>query len=588
MDSIPSQSILTAAAALKEIKEVTDIGKWQWYPSMSKWVMSCLIRITSANPDLVPNNTNWYIMVDDVYPNGNVDFHPAKDVSITATFQHQYYNKMGAKEVPWRGGRICAKTELFYLRKRSYDVEPFEANTRLKWHLERVVNWLDDAAKGALVDKGDLFELPDYDTTYSHFSLVHFESLQTLSTWTDRIGEAGVVHLGMMREPKGTLIVLSFNDNENKVILDSTWNSYVKSQVTRLSIGTWALLPNTIVLQPWQAPMTWSELEQLIREQGLDYRKLLAKLVWPFTWDSLQFMLLGFPIPEKWGSENHQVHWQAIRFPMISSTESVEQNKLHWQKSENWHSNEIHNRGMYVARVAEAKILMIGAGAIGSMVSEMLVRGGAKNLTIIDDDKTEIGNLTRHTLSLVDLDTLKAEALAAHLSTLSPYVRTSSITTKFEKLNNLDINNIRDHVIVIDTTGNDDVLFYLENFHWSDSPFFCSISIGLQASRLYVLTARKRKFPRAFFMRHVEEWLEKDLREDDGSMLPRSGGIGCWHPAFPGKVDDMWLLASTAVKYMEENIRANKKGATLGVFEKIIDNGSFGGIRLVSEHYDNG
>ena len=588
MESMPSQSILAATAVLEEMKQVDIIDDWQWYPSISKWTLKCLLRINSANTDLVPNATNWYIMVDDDYPNGDVDFNPAKDNSITVTFQHQFYNKIGKKKVPWREGRICSKTDLFYLRKRVYDFEPFESHERLKWHINRTLNWLYDASKGTLVDSGDSFELPDYDTTYSHFSLVHFESPQTLSTWTDRIGEAGVVHLGMMREPKGTLIVLSFNDNENKVILDSTWNSYVKSQVTRLLIGTWALLPKTIVLRPWQAPMTWNELNQFIREQGFDHRRLLAKLIWPFTWDSLQFMLLGFPIPEKWGSENHQVYWQAIRFPMISSTESDEHNKLHWQKSENWHSNEIHNRGMFDEKVTEAKILVIGAGAIGSMVSEMLVRGGAKKLTIIDDERTEIGNLARHNLSLNDVGKLKATALADHLSKLSPHAHVEVINTKFEKIKDPNANYVREHGIIIDATGNDDVLFYLENFRWTESPFFCSISIGLRASHLFVLIARKHRFPRAFFMRHIERWLKKDTLEDDGSTLLRSGGIGCWHPAFPARVDDMWLFASVALKYMEDHLRENIKGATLGVFENIIDNGFFGGIRLVSEHYDNG
>jgi hypothetical protein len=588
MKSMHSQTILTATSVLKDMKKVNIIDDWRWYPSISKWVIKCQLHIVSANPDLVPNATNWYMMIDEDYPNGDVDFVPAKDNGITATFQHQFYNKLGKKETPWREGKICSKTDLFYLRKRAYDFEPFEPHERLKWHINRTLNWLYDASKGTLVDSGDPFELPDYDTTYSCFSLVHFESPQTLSIWTDRIGQAGIVRLGIMREPKGTLIVLSFNDNENKIILNSNWNNYIKSQVTRLIIGTWALLPKTIALRPWQAPMTWNELDKFIIEQGFDHRRLLAKLMWPFTWNSLHFMLLGFPIPEKCGSKNHQVHWQAIRFPMIGNIEADEHNKLHWQKSENWHSNEIHNRGMFGKNVTEDKILVIGAGAMGSMVSEMLVRGGVEKLTIIDDERIEIGNLTRHNLSLKDIGKFKAMALADHLSKLSPHAHVDVINKKFEKIEDSKSDYLRGHSIIIDATGNDDILFYLENFRWAELSVFCSISIGLRASRLYVLIARKTKFPRAFFMCHVERWLKKDTIEDDGSTLPRSGGIGCWHPAFPARVDDMWLFSSVALKYIEDHLRKNIKGATLGVFEKVIDNNSFIGIRLISEHHDNG
>jgi len=588
MKSMPSKNILDATSALKKSKEISAIGSWQWYPSISKWVLKCLLRINSENVDLVPNTTNWYIMVDDVYPNGDVDFHPSKENSITLTFQHQFYNKIGEETVPWRKGRICSKTDLFYLRKREYDFEPFESHERLKWHIERTLSWLYDASKNTLVDASDPFELPDFDTTYSPFSVIHFESPQTLSTWVDRIGETGIVHLGMMHRPKGTLVVLSFNDVDNKVILDSTWNGFVRNQVKRIFIGTWALLPDVVVLRPWQAPMTWSELKQYVIEKDLDYTRFLAKLTWPFTWDSLQFMLIGFQIREKWGSDNHQIHWQALRFPMLDNTDPDEHRWLHWQKSENWHPNQIHNRGMFGESVTEKKILVIGAGAIGSMVSEMLVRGGVKHLTIIDDERIEVGNLTRHTLSLKDVGQSKTEALYDHLLSLSPNVHVEVINTKFEKIENASADTVRKHGIIVDTTGNDDVLFYLENFRWTESPFFCSISIGLRASRLYVLNARKHRFPRIFFMRHVKKWLEKDILEDDGSTLPRSGGIGCWHPAFPARIDDMWLFASAAVKYMEGYISTDKRGATFGVFEKVTNNGSFGGIKLVCEHYDNG
>lgn len=588
MESVPSQNISAATAALTGIREFAVIDSWRWHPSISKWVLKCLLRIASANPDLVPSSTHWYIMIDDAYPNGDVDFNPAKDNSITVTFQHQFYNDVGSEGVPWREGRICSKTDLFYMRKRKYDFEPFDARERLKWHVKRTLSWLCDASKDILVDPGDPFELPDYNSKHSQFTVAHFESSETLGIWSNRVGESGLVHLGMLHRPQNTLIALSFNDVDNKVILEPRWNRYIRGQVERISIGTWALLPEIVVLRPWQSPMTWRELEQLVRQQGVDFSRLLARLMWPFTWDSPQFVLLGFTIPAEWAGANLQVHWQALRFPMLSSTESSEHTRLHWQKSENWHPSQIHNRGMFGATVAEARILVIGAGAIGSMVSEMLVRGGARNLTIIDDGKTEIGNLTRHTLSLNDVAKFKASALGAHISTLSPHVKAEAINTKFENVQQPNANRVREQDIVIDTTGNDDVLFHLENFQWSGSPFFCSIAIGLQARRLYVLIARKPRFPRAFFMRHIKKWLVKDKLEYDGSPLPRSGGIGCWHPAFPARVDDMWLFTSVAVKYMERHIPTDRRYTKLAVFEKVFDNLSFGGIRLVREESDNG
>ena len=76
--------------------------------------------------------------------------------------------------------------------------------------------------------------------------------------------------------------------------------------------------------------------------------------------------------------------------------------------------------------------------------------------------------------------------------------------------------------------------------------------------------------------------------EYDGTPLPRSGGMGCWHPAFPGRVHDMWLLSATAMKYIDRYITANKKDAQLAVFEQIMHSGTFEGIKLVAEESDNG
>ena len=61
------------------------------------------------------------------------------------------------------------------------------------------------------------------------------------------------------------------------------------------------------------------------------------------------------------------------------------------------------------------KVTMVGAGAVGSLVANSLVREGRFNWTIIDNDLLLPHNLARHTLSGFSIGSPKAEHLAYHL-----------------------------------------------------------------------------------------------------------------------------------------------------------------------------
>lgn len=59
-----------------------------------------------------------------------------------------------------------------------------------------------------------------------------------------------------------------------------------------------------------------------------------------------------------------------------------------------------------------ARIVVIGAGAMGSALCETLARSGLTNVHILDHDLLEPHNLARHTLGFQDLGTTKATSLA--------------------------------------------------------------------------------------------------------------------------------------------------------------------------------
>lgn len=50
------------------------------------------------------------------------------------------------------------------------------------------------------------------------------------------------------------------------------------------------------------------------------------------------------------------------------------------------------NRGRYSSKVSRLKYVITGAGSIGSIIAEQLVRAGINKMLIIDGDYLETGN----------------------------------------------------------------------------------------------------------------------------------------------------------------------------------------------------
>jgi molybdopterin/thiamine biosynthesis adenylyltransferase len=67
-----------------------------------------------------------------------------------------------------------------------------------------------------------------------------------------------------------------------------------------------------------------------------------------------------------------------------------------------------------LAKLAAARITLCGAGALGSLLADNLVRQGARCLTAIDDDRVEAANAGTQLYGREDAGAFKVEALRAH------------------------------------------------------------------------------------------------------------------------------------------------------------------------------
>lgn len=76
-----------------------------------------------------------------------------------------------------------------------------------------------------------------------------------------------------------------------------------------------------------------------------------------------------------------------------------------------------------MAKVRDQRIVVVGAGGVGSWVCTMLVRSGVGKLRIIDFDQVSLSSLNRHAVArLHDVGTSKVDCLKQHLEQIAPWV----------------------------------------------------------------------------------------------------------------------------------------------------------------------
>jgi adenylyltransferase/sulfurtransferase len=105
------------------------------------------------------------------------------------------------------------------------------------------------------------------------------------------------------------------------------------------------------------------------------------------------------------------------------------------------------------AKLLQAKILMVGAGGLGSPAAYYLAAAGVGTLGIIDNDVVDISNLQRQILHANDrVGTPKVESAKKTLESLNPDVKVIPYQAKLTSANIMDI--IKDYDFVVDGCDN--------------------------------------------------------------------------------------------------------------------------------------
>jgi len=339
------------------------------------------------------------------------------------------------------------------------------------------------------------------------------------------------------------------------------------------------------------------ELRAVAADQGVDLDRLLRDGTAGFHDRADHLLLAGFPVPVRVGEPDRQMHWQAIQLPLLERKvingfrpyalgywltskggTLADARQLEWLIAENWHPDQLATRGRLDARLAASRVVLIGAGALGSMIGELLVRAGVWDITILDHDLVLAGNLVRHTLTLDDLGKNKAEALARRLASISPSVRAVAVPDRFPG------GSLEPRVLgadlVIDTTGEHWVLEAMAEAEWTGDPTFASFAISMHARRLFASLSRSSRFDVAAFDAAYGPFGQEERDRDEERPWE---GVGCWHPVFPASADEMWLMASTAIGLLDDAWPIEAGSSTLHVFGRSAGaDGQFSGVTKIA------
>ncbi len=591
----PSSALLTGRRALDGISELTIRRDLAWIDELKSWVLEVRLDVGQSNHAHVPAQTDWFAVIGDEYPGGKIEFYPANEGGLKTTFPHQMNN--GRKStLGWRLGHPCLDSREHILRTRGYDHEPMSGDTRLEWRARRAIMWLRDASTGTLTANGDPFELPHFPGGNSKSALVAYvENDASYLEW-DKFKETyGYARFVQLNGEAGIQVVSEFRNAGGNTLIKPNFGLAVTGTART---GLWVKLPQIPVMPVWEAPTTWGQLAAVCSGMGIDLFDEISQLVPQLRQAFGLTMLIGFPIPKLIGGSDVQLRWQALKLPTLTkpkgrirraeakyweadrATVLRDDNRIDWQESEYWDAAEISTRGRLSQEITKAHVVILGAGALGCMVSELLIRGGVTNLTVIDPDNLSIGNLCRHSLGIGQLTLPKAIELANRLNQGSPHARVRGFTDAFPPKSLEGDESVKQCDLLIDCTGSDDVITLLSETAFSNPKLFVSLSVGVTAKRLFSFSAVGTQFPREKFFDSVDPWLERERKEFPEENFPREG-TGCWHAVFPAGGVDISMMAAIAVKQLAITATSLKIGSQFYVFEQQSTGDSFSGVQRV-------
>lgn len=222
--------------------------------------------------------------------------------------------------------------------------------------------------------------------------------------------------------------------------------------------------------------------------------------------------------------------------------------RIDWAMTNDISPEYFFGRGCFPKSITNKRILIMGVGAIGSIVATTLVRGGCRSIGLYDIDNKEPGNVCRSDYDFICPTNDKMSDLSLKLQYISPYVNVVTFKERFDefvKVASKQNSEIKESVrkafkenfdLIIDCTTDDDVMYALEQLRLPID--VVNISISNHAENLVCAFS-----PSIYeFVRGVYQHTIKNDSVD--LFFP----TGCWNPTFKATYNDIASKLQYAIK----------------------------------------
>jgi molybdopterin-synthase adenylyltransferase len=177
-------------------------------------------------------------------------------------------------------------------------------------------------------------------------------------------------------------------------------------------------------------------------------------------------------------------------------------------------------------KILSSKVLIVGAGGLGSPVAEFLSRSGVGTIGIVDNDKVSLSNLHRQSLyNTTDIGKFKVKVAKDKIKKINN--NTKIITYKI-RLNNTNFKKIiNNYDYIVDGSDNFTTKFLLNDFCLKFKKILITGAISKFDGHIFTFNFKNKKIPclRCFFQ---ESKISDDILncESEGILGTVAGIVG--------------------------------------------------------------
>jgi len=288
-----------------------------------------------------------------------------------------------------------------------------------------------------------------FDRGFSNSLNDDFEE-EFLSYWP--IGNGRVYYCANLKNSFSKIVFCHFNNEiyffENISVGESWLKKLFSDQLNDRNLRRKVIFNQTVIIPlenawlPDQYPRTGSDILSLVEKHGHDAMTKLEECT-PIKNDG--FLPILFYVAAATSntliaitvrgssafSRNKRAIMKKTATLRFFSSKANLTNMLVQRVDANW----LHYRGEagHNRYLKEMRVAILGCGAIGAPVADMLCRAGIGTLTLFDPDNFLWDNLYRHILGPEHINRNKAEALASVLQKKFPEASISHVATKWEQ-----------------------------------------------------------------------------------------------------------------------------------------------------------